>query len=113
VLAKAARGHQRQLQIEINIENLAQVDEQILVSQLKTPAGCQILSGPEQVVVKIGELISKEAQEQAAEEAAAAEAAKEEGAEGEQTEAAKEEGAEGEQKEEATEDKSQDDKKTE
>lgn len=72
--------------IEVNVEHLAEVDEQIQVSGLKAPAGAQILNDPEQVVIKIGELISKEAQEQAAEEAAAAEAAAAEAAEGEPTE---------------------------
>lgn len=62
--------------IEVNVEHLAQIDEQITVDSLKVPAGVTILTDKEQVVVKIGELISKEAQEQAAAEAAAAEAAK-------------------------------------
>lgn len=62
--------------IEVNVEHLAQIDEQIIVSDLKVPAGVTILTDKEQVVIKIEELISKEAQEQAAAEAAAAEAAK-------------------------------------
>ncbi len=61
--------------IEVNVENLAAIDEQILVSDLKAPVGVEILTDPNLVVVKIGELVSKEAQEQAAQEAAAAEAA--------------------------------------
>lgn len=68
--------------IEVNVENLAQIDDEIKVSDLKAPAGVIILSEPQLVVVKIGELVSKEAQEQAAEEAAAAEAASAESAEG-------------------------------
>ena len=70
--------------IQVNVEHLAQVDEQITVADLKAPAGVTIVNDPGQVVVKVGELISKEAQEQAAEEAAAAEAAAEttEGVEG-------------------------------
>lgn len=66
--------------IEVNVESLASVDEQITVGQLKVPAGVSVLTDVEQVVVKIGELVSKEAQEQAAAEAAAAEAAKAEAA---------------------------------
>lgn len=61
--------------IEVNVEHLTQIDEQILVSDLKAPVGVEILTDPNLVVVKVGELVSKEAQEQAAEEAAAAEAA--------------------------------------
>ncbi len=62
--------------IEVNIEHLAAIDEQIAVSDLKIPQGVIVLTDPSQVVVKVGELISKQAQEQAAAEAAAAEAAK-------------------------------------
>lgn len=70
--------------IEVNVENLAAVGDQITVDQLKKPSGVEILTDPSQVVVKIDELVSKEAQEQAAADAAAAEASKaEEGAEGE------------------------------
>ncbi len=61
--------------IEINVEGLAAVGDQITVEQLKVPAGVEILTDPGQVVVKIDELVSKEAQEQAAADAAAAEAA--------------------------------------
>ncbi|MEX2007530.1 MAG: 50S ribosomal protein L25, partial [Candidatus Levyibacteriota bacterium] len=68
--------------IQVNVEHLAQVDEQITVADLKAPAGVTIITDPGQVVVKVGELISKEAQEQAAEEAAAAEAAAAETTEG-------------------------------
>lgn len=62
--------------IEVNVQPLAEVNAQITVSGLKTPAGVTILTNPSQVVVKIGELISKEATAQAEAEAAAAEAAK-------------------------------------
>ncbi len=64
--------------IKVNVENLAAIDDQLTVADLKAPAGVEILSDPGQVVVKVGELVSKEAQEQAAaDEAAAAEAAAE------------------------------------
>lgn len=62
--------------IEVNVESLSQVDEQITVGDLKTAKGVVILSDPTQVVVKISELVSKEAEELAAEEAASAEEAK-------------------------------------
>jgi large subunit ribosomal protein L25 len=85
--------------IEVNVEPLAQVGEQVMVSDLKAPQGVQILTEPEQVVVKIDDLVSKEAQELAAEEAAKAEEAKAESAEGEapaEGEAAADKSAEGE-----------------
>ena len=67
--------------ISVDVAHLANIDEQITVGDLKRPEGVEILSDAAQVVAKIGELISKEAQEQAAEEAAAAEAAAAESAE--------------------------------
>ncbi len=85
--------------IEVNVEALAAVDQQITVGDLKVPAGVTILTDAEQVVSKVGELVSKEAAEQAAEEAAAAEAAAAEtGAEGaaEATQAGEAPAAEGE-----------------
>lgn len=66
--------------IEVNLEPLAAVDDQVTVKDLKAPRGVNILTEGEQVVVKIGELVTKEAAEQAAAEAAAAEAAKAEAA---------------------------------
>lgn len=95
--------------IEVNVEHLAQVDEQITVADLKVPANVTVLTDASQVVSKIGELVSKEAAEQAAEEAAAAEAAKAEaageaeGAEGEVAEEQEGETTAGEQKEEVKE----------
>ena len=67
--------------IQVNVESLATVDAQITIADIKTPEGVTILNDAGQVVVKISELVSKEAAEQAAEEEAAAEEAKaEEGA---------------------------------
>ncbi|HVZ66815.1 MAG TPA: 50S ribosomal protein L25 [Patescibacteria group bacterium] len=64
--------------IEVNVENLAAVDEQVLVSDLKVDAGVTVLSEESQVVFKIGELVTKEMEEQAAaDEAETAEAAAE------------------------------------
>ena len=62
--------------IEINVEALAAVGDQITIGQIKAPTGVTILTDPNQVAIKVGELISKEAAEQAAAEAAAKEAAK-------------------------------------
>jgi large subunit ribosomal protein L25 len=85
--------------IEVNVENMAAVDDQISVADLKMPTGVEVLSEPSQVVFKIGELVTKEMEEQAAaDEAEAAEAAAEteaEAAEGEEKKEG-EEGAEGE-----------------
>jgi large subunit ribosomal protein L25 len=73
--------------LEIDVSNLANIDDQITVSDLKAPEGVEILTDSSQVVSKIGELVTKEAAEEAAKEAAAAEAAKEaETAEGAPTE---------------------------
>ncbi len=60
---------------ELNVTALANIDDQITVEMVHKPEGVEILSDPNLVVVKIGELVSKETQEQIAEEAAAAEAA--------------------------------------
>ena len=62
--------------IEVNVEHLANLDEQITVADIKAPQGVTVLSDASQVVAKIGELITKEAAAEAAAAAAAAEAAK-------------------------------------
>lgn len=67
--------------IEVNVEHLANIDDQITVADLKAPGNVEILTDEAQVVSKIGELVTKEAAEEAAAEEAAAEAAKAEGAE--------------------------------
>lgn len=46
--------------IEVSVEHLATLDESIKVSDLKTPEGVVILTDPEQVVVKIAELVAPE-----------------------------------------------------
>ncbi len=87
--------------IEVNVENLAQVDDQIVVSDVKAPDGVSILSESSQVVFKVGELVTKEmeaeiAAAEAEAAAAAAEAQAEEGvtpAEGEAPTEAPVEGA--------------------
>ena len=61
--------------IELNVQHLANIDDQITVANLVKPTGVEILTDPNLTVVKIAELVSKEAQEDAAAEAAQAEAA--------------------------------------
>jgi large subunit ribosomal protein L25 len=91
--------------IEVNVEKLAAVDEQILVSDIAVPAGVTFVTDGAQVVFKIGELITKEMEEQMAADAAATEAAAaEETAEaGKEGEGAKAEGETAEGEGEATE----------
>ncbi len=61
--------------IEIKVEGLAQVDEQILVSDIKVSSGVTVLSEPSQVVFKIGELVTKEMEAEIAAAEAEAQAA--------------------------------------
>lgn len=77
--------------IEVNIEPLANVGDQMAVSDLKVGSGVAVLTDPAQVVVKIAELVTKEAEKEAAAEAAAKEAAKAESAEGAEEAPAEEE----------------------
>lgn len=83
--------------IEINVGSLENVGDQITVADVKAPAGVTIITDPGQLIVKIDELVSKEAQEQAEAEAAAAEEAKAET--GEETKPEGETPSEGEKKE--------------
>ena len=57
---------------ELNVTALANVDDQITIEMVNKRDGVEIISDPNLVIVKIGELVSKETQEQIAEEAAAA-----------------------------------------
>ncbi len=61
--------------IEVDVTGLAEVDQELKVSDLKAPSGVTILTESEVIVVKVGELVSKAAEEQAAAEEAAAETA--------------------------------------
>lgn len=74
--------------IEVNIENLAEVDDQITISELTAPEGVTILTDEGQVVAKIAEIVVEEEPEPAAEEGAEGEAAEasEEGAQGDSSE---------------------------
>ncbi|HEX7041885.1 MAG TPA: 50S ribosomal protein L25 [Patescibacteria group bacterium] len=86
--------------IEVDVTNLSEVGESIKVSDLKVSADVTILTEPEHEISRIAELVSKEAEEQAAAEAEAAEG---EATEGQAEETPKEEGAEETPKEEAKE----------
>ncbi len=66
--------------IEVNVENLAAVNDHILISDLKAPQGVEIITDAGQPVVKIGELTVEEPEEEVPTEEG------EEGAEGETTE---------------------------
>lgn len=66
--------------IEIDVTNLSEVDQELKVADLKAPQGVTILTDPEVIVVKVGALVSREAEEQAAAEQAAAASATAEGA---------------------------------
>jgi large subunit ribosomal protein L25 len=82
--------------IEVKVEHLANVDEQILVSDLKVDSGVTVLNEGSQVVFKIGELVTKEMEAQAAADEAAASAAATEGTEAAEGEKAPEAAPEGE-----------------
>lgn len=61
--------------IEVDVSALTAVDQELKVADLQVPSGVTLLSDGAVGVVKVGELVSKEAEEQAAVEAAAAQAA--------------------------------------
>ncbi len=67
--------------IEVDVTGLAEVDQELKVSDLKVPNGVTILTEQDVIVVKVSELVSKAAEEQAAAEDAAAESATAEAAE--------------------------------
>lgn len=46
--------------IEVDVTNLANLDEQITIGDLKAPAGVTILTEAEQVVARIGEMMKEE-----------------------------------------------------
>lgn len=68
--------------LEVNVEGLAQIGDQIMVSSLSKPEGVEILTDPEQIIVKIDEPVVEEPEEEAPAE----------GEEGETTEAETQEG---------------------
>lgn len=71
--------------IEVNIEPLAEIDQQITVSELHAPEGVTILTDEAQVVAKIAEIVIEEEPEPVAEEGAEGEATEGEAAEGEES----------------------------
>jgi large subunit ribosomal protein L25 len=89
--------------IEVNVEGLSDIDQSLSLEDLKVPIGVEILAEPSEMVFRIGELVSEEAEELAAEEEAEAEAASEEGkeapVEGEATQSEDQTQAEGESNE--------------
>lgn len=66
--------------IEVGVENLKAVGDSLKVADLKIPTGVEVLTDSETEVCKIDELVSKEAEEQAAADEAAASAASAEAA---------------------------------
>lgn len=46
--------------IEVNVENLAALDEQLIVADLKAPADVTIITEPDQVVARITEMMKEE-----------------------------------------------------
>ena len=63
--------------IEVNVENLTNVDDSLTLADVKIPSEVEITADPGEMIFRIGELISEEAEELAEEEAAEAEAAAE------------------------------------
>lgn len=61
--------------IEVSIESLAEVDAQIMISDLKAPEGVTILTDEGQVVAKIAEIVAEPEPEPTVEEGAEGEAA--------------------------------------
>lgn len=66
--------------ISLDVGSLSQIDQELKVSDLEVAKGVTILTDNNLAVVKVGELVSKEAEEVAREEEAAAAAAKEQAA---------------------------------
>lgn len=62
--------------ISVDVSHLEQVNDEIKVSNLDIPKGVTVKTDPALTIVKIGSLITKEAEQQAAEEEAAQAAAK-------------------------------------
>lgn len=71
--------------IEVDVSALSEVDQEIKVKDLKVSAGVEVLTDPEEIVIKVGSLISEEAKKLAEEEAAAKAAAEAAAAPAEET----------------------------
>lgn len=61
--------------LDVDISHLSVIDEELKVSDIQIPQAVTLLTDGSVVVAKVGELVSKAAEEQAAAEAAASEAA--------------------------------------
>ncbi len=61
--------------LSVDVSKLAEVNQEVKVSDITVPSGVTVLTAQDQSVVRVGSLISKEAEAQAAAEAAAAAAA--------------------------------------
>lgn len=61
--------------ILVDVTKLSEIDQEVKVGDLPVPSGVTVLTAQDQAVVRVGPLISKEAEAQAAAEAAAAAAA--------------------------------------
>lgn len=94
--------------IEVNVENLAAIDDSLTIADLKVPAGVDILAEPNEMIFRIDELVSQEAEELAAEEEAEAQAAAE--GEGEGTEEKQGEDSSSEESKDNTESEKSEDK---
>lgn len=62
--------------IEVSIKNLTEVNQEIKVSDIKAVEDVAILTDPNQIIFKIGELVTKETEEETKVEEAAAQEAK-------------------------------------
>lgn len=67
--------------LEVDISSLSEVDQELKVSDIQVPGAVTVLTDSTVIVARVGELVSKAAEEQAAEDAAVAEAASAETAE--------------------------------
>lgn len=64
--------------IEVDVTHLAQIGDQVTAGDLTLPEGVALVTDPSQVLLVVGELVTKEAEADALAEAEAAEAASEE-----------------------------------
>ena len=61
--------------IEVNVEGLSAIDDNIMLESIKLPSEVTLITDPAQMIFRIEDLVSQEAEELAEEEAAEAEAA--------------------------------------
>jgi large subunit ribosomal protein L25 len=63
--------------ITVDVSKLSNLNDELKISDLKVPAGVTVVTSPEQVIVRVTEMVSKQAEAEAAAEAAQSAAAKE------------------------------------